>query len=156
MLDMNTNITIRNLTTFPVGFIRINGQGEVNIPPRTSILIDRAEVVSQVQSGSVKFCGENNDHSHPYIYIDDKETRVYVGFDTEDSEQSITNEDKIEEAFKIKSKTQFESTIKKLVTTLPEKKFLIETMRKLGVNDYNKIKFVEKYTGIPLNTEDSE
>ena len=69
MLDMNTNITIKNLTTFPVGFIRINGQGEVNIPPRTSILIDRAEVVSQVQSGSVKFCGENNDHSHPYIYI---------------------------------------------------------------------------------------
>ena len=83
MLDMNAKITIKNLTSFPVGFIRINGQGEVNIPANTSVLVERAEVVSQVQSGSILFCGEKHDKAHPWIFIDDKETRIYVGFDTE-------------------------------------------------------------------------
>lgn len=155
MLDMNAKITIKNLTSFPVGFIRINGQGEVNIPANTSVLVERAEVVSQVQSGSILFCGEKHDKAHPWIFIDDKETRIYVGFDTEKVEQSVINEAKIKEVFDIKSKAQFEKAVKALVITFAEKKLLVETMNKLKVNDYNKIKFVEKYTGIPVNIEDT-
>ena len=36
------NIKITNLTSFPVGFLRINGGGEVNIPPNTEMPIDKA------------------------------------------------------------------------------------------------------------------
>ena len=156
MIDMNATIPVRNLTSFPVGFIRMNGQGEVNFPPNTTILVERAEVISQVQSRSIKFCGENNDYSHPMLYIEDKETREYVGFDTKEAEQSVISIDKIKEALSIKNKAQFEKAIKTLVVTLSEKKLLIETMEKMKVNDYGKIKFVEKYTGIPLKLEDNE
>jgi hypothetical protein len=90
------------------------------------------------------------------LYIDDKDTRVYVGFETEKTEQPVLTEDKIKEAFNIKNKAQFEKTIKNLVVTLAEKKLLVEAMNELKVNDYNKIKFVEKYTGMPVNIDNNE
>lgn len=150
-LNMSENISIRNLTTFHVGFRRINGNGEVNLPPKTSILIDRAEVISQVQSQNVLFCGENYDPSHPYIYIDDRDTRIYVGFETETEEQSIISEDKIKAAFAAKTMKAFENAIKSLAVTFTEKKMLVETVQKLDFNDYKRIKFVEEYTGMNIS-----
>ena len=149
-LNMSENISIKNLTSFPVGFRRINGNGEVNLPPNTSILVERAEVISQVQSQNILFCGENFDCSHAYIYIDDKDTRAYVGFETEEKEQSVISEEKIKSAFALKSNKSFEKAIAEMAVTLTEKKFLIETIKKLEVNDHTKIKFVEKYTGMTI------
>lgn len=156
MLNMSENISIKNITSFPVGFRRINGQGEVNLPPHTTILCDRAEIVSQVQSGNIQFCGENNDSSHPYIYIEDKETRVYVGLETEEAPQSIISKEKIEKAFAVKTKKAFEQAIMSLAVTFAEKKLLVESIKELGINDYNKIKFVEKYTGMAINDDDND
>lgn len=152
-MNMFENITIKNLTGFPVGFRRINGQGEVNLPPYTSILCDRAEVISQVQANNYRFCGEGNNPSHALIYIDDEATRIYVGFETATEKQSVIDEDKIKTAFNLKSNKSFEKAITELAVTLSEKKYLVETIKKLGLNDYNKIKFVEKYTGIPVDSE---
>ena len=149
-LNMSENIKIKNLTSFPVGFRRINGSGEVNLPPLTTIICDRAEIVSQVQSGSILFCGENHDSSHAYIYIDDKDTRLYTGLETESEPQSIISEEKVKAAFAIKTNKAFEKAIAELAVTFSEKKFLVETIKKLGINDYNKIKLVEKYTGIKV------
>lgn len=149
-LNMSENIKIKNLTSFPVGFRRINGQGEVNLPPLTTIICDRAEVVSQVQSGSILFCGENHDASHAYIYIDDKDTRIYAGLETEDKPQTTISEDKIRAAFAIKTNKAFEKALADLAVTFSEKKYLVETIKKLEINDYNKIKLVEKYTGIKI------
>lgn len=148
--NMNENISIKNLTNFPVGFRRINGNGEVNLPPNTSILIDRAEVISQVQSKNMLFCGEGHEASHAYIFIDDKPTRIYVGFETEEKPQSIITEEKIEKIFETKSQKNFEKAIAELAVTFAEKKMLVDTIKKLGINDYNKIKFVEKYTGMKI------
>lgn len=148
---MNENISIKNLTTFPVGFRRINGNGEVNLPPNTSVLIDRAEVISQIQSQNILFCGENNDSSHPYIFVEDKETRVFVGFETEDKPQEIISEDKIKKIFDIKTQKSFEKAITETIVTLAEKKTLIETIKKLGINDHSKIKFIEKYTEMKID-----
>ena len=152
-MNMYENILIKNLTGFPVGFRRINGQGEVNLPPYTAVLCDRAEVISQCSALNPRFCGENNDPSHASIYIDDKATRVYVGFESETEEQSVISEDKIKAAFNLKSNKSFEKAIEELAVTISEKKLLVETIKKLGFNDYNRIKFVEKYTGIPVDAE---
>lgn len=149
-LNMGENITIKNLTSFPVGWIKINGQGEVNLPPYTSVFVDRGEVVSKVQSGSELFNGENGDHAHPYIFIEDKDTRVFVGFETETDEQPIINEDKIKTAFGLKTQKAFEKAITELAVTFSEKKMLVDTIKKLDINDYKKIKFVEEYTGMTI------
>ena len=149
-LNMSENIKIKNLTSFPVGFRRINGQGEVNIPPLTTIICDRAEVISQVQSGSILFCGENHDPTHAYIYIDDKDTRIYTGLETEEETQTVISEDKVKAAFALKTNKAFEKAIDELAVTFSEKKFLVETIKKLEINDYNKIKLVEKHTGLKI------
>lgn len=149
-LNMSENIKIKNLTSFPVGFRRINGQGEVNIPPLTTIICDRAEVISQVQSGSILFCGENHDSAHAYIYIDDKDTRIYAGLETEEVAQTVISEDKVKAAFALKTNKAFEKAIDELAVTFSEKKFLVETIKKLEINDYNKIKLVEKHTGLKV------
>ena len=152
-LNMSENITVKNLTSFPVGFRKINGGGEVNIPPHTSVMIERAEVISKVQSQSELFWGADYDPSHAYLYIEDKPTRVYVGFDTETEEQSIINEDKIKAAFAMKTTKAFENAITKLAVTFAEKQYLVDTIKHLEINDYNKIKFVEKYTGMAIDEE---
>ena len=149
-LNMSEKIKIKNLTSFPVGFRRINGQGEVNIPPLTTIICDRAEVISQVQSGSILFCGENHDSAHAYIYIDDKDTRIYAGLETEEVAQTVISEDKVKAAFALKTNKAFEKAIDELAVTFSEKKFLVETIKKLEINDYNKIKLVEKHTGLKV------
>lgn len=152
-LNLSENIKIKNLTSFPVGFRRINGVGEVNIPPLTTIICDRAEVVSQVQSGSILFCGENHDSAHAYIYIDDKETRIFTGLETEAEPQDVISEEKIKSAFALKTDKAFEKAINKLAITLSEKRYLVETIKKLGINDYNKIKLVEKITGMKIEED---
>jgi hypothetical protein len=96
------------------------------------------------------FCGEGYDVSHAYIFIDDKSTRIYVGFETEEKPQSIITEEKIEKIFETKSQKNFEKAITELAVTFAEKKMLVDTIKKLGINDYNKIKFVEKYTGMKI------
>ena len=149
--NVNENIVVKNLTGAPVGWIKVNGQGgEINIPPHTSILVDRMEVISKVQSGSILFCGENGDFTHTHLYIDDKPTRVYLGIETEESEQSVISENKIKSAFDCKTQKAFEKAITDLAVTFSEKKMLVDTIKKLGINDYKKIKFVEEYTGMTI------
>ncbi len=148
--DMSKNIMIKNVTSFPVGFRKISGEGEVNIPPYTSILISRSEVVSKVQSRSTLFWGETQDGKHPWIYIDDKETRIYTGLETETEPQSIIDEKKISDAFGLKNMSAFKKAIEELAVTFAEKKMLVEAVSKLNFNDYKKIKFIEEYTGMTV------
>jgi hypothetical protein len=98
--------------------------------------------------------GNADTYGAQHIYIDDKETRIYVGLETEEQPQSIISEDKIKAAFACKTNKAFEQAISELAVTFSEKKLLVESIKKLEINDYKKIKFVEKYTGMAIN--DSE
>lgn len=149
--NIHGNISVKNLTSFPVGFIRLNGNGEINFPANTSLLVDTAEVVSQVQSGSMLFCGRNRDGNHPYLYIDDKDTRIYLGLETEDVKQDIVDEERIKSAFALKTNKAFEKAIAEIATNFNEKKMLIEAVKKLEINDYARIKIVESYTGMSIS-----
>lgn len=149
-LNMGELIRVKNVTGFPVGFMRINGGGEVNIPPYTSISVDRGEVISQAQSGDIRFCGENGDISHAMLYIEDEETRRYVGFDTEETKQEVVDISKIEKAFNAKTMSAFKKSIDEIACNFVEKHMLIEAVKKLGINDYNKIKYVEQITGMKV------
>lgn len=148
--DMSKNIVIKNLTSFPVGFRKIITEGEVNLPPYTSILIGRAEVVAKIESRSTLFWGESQDGKHPWIFVDDKETRIYTGLETEDKPQSIIDEKKIADAFSLKSMASFKKAIEELAVSFAEKKMLVEAVSKLNFNDYKKIKFIEDYTGMTV------
>ena len=57
-LNMDEKISIKNLCDFYLYFNRINGVGDVALPPNTSIRIDRSEVISQAQVNNIMFVGE--------------------------------------------------------------------------------------------------
>ena len=48
------------------------------------------------------------------------------------------------------SQTDFEKTLPDTVKTRAEKYAIIQTIKKLKLNDYNKIRFIENYTGFKV------
>jgi hypothetical protein len=147
---MNENIMIKNLCKWDLYFNRINGTGDVKIPAKTSFRIDRGEVFAQVQSGNVMFSGTDGKGNHARIYIDDKETRVELGFEDDKENQGIITEEKIKTIFATKGKSSFEKAVKSLAVTYAEKAILIDYAKKSGLNEYDKIKFIEEYTGMKI------
>lgn len=150
-LNMSEMISIKNLCNFPVTFPRINSTGDVLIPANTQMRILRDEVISQVDSRNPLFMGNDGNGSHAKVYINDKSTREYVGFESEGKEQVIITDKKIKDVFAIKSKASFEKAIKELAQTGAEMEKLIEGVNKLGINEYDKIKIVEKYTNMKVD-----
>lgn len=152
-LSMDEKIQIRNLCNWAVSFKRIDSIGDVLIPANTTIRISRGEVFSQAQSNNVLFTGTDGIGSHARIYIDDRNTRVELDFESEDGKrtQNIISDDKIKEIFAIKTKTGFEKAIKENIVTQAEMSVIVNAVKKLKLNEYDKVKFIEEYTGMNVN-----
>lgn len=152
-LNMDEKIQIRNLCNWDVSFKRIDSIGEILIPANTTIRITRGEVFSQVQSNNVLFTGTDGFGSHARIYIVDKDTRVELDFENKDGKktQNIISNEKIKEMFAIKTKSAFEKAIKENIVTQAEMSAIITAVNKFNLNEYDKIKFIEEYTGMKLN-----
>lgn len=150
-LNMETKVNVVSLAKWKVSFARTqDGMGTaVIIPPGGSIRLTRAEIVAQVQNGNNLFCGIDGKGSHATLYINDKATRVEVGFESEDTEQDILTDEKVKELFNL-SQTKFEKALREAVVTRTEKNAIMEFIRKLELNDYKKIKVVENYTHYTL------
>ncbi len=149
-LNMDEKITIKNLCDYPLYFHRINGVGDVAMPAKTSMRIDRGEVISQAQVNNIMFVGEDGIGSHARIYIEDKPTRIELGFENEETPQVVISDEKVQAAFKVKTKQAFKKAIEDLAHTYAEKVSLIKSVKKLGLNEYDKIKFIEEYTGMKV------
>lgn len=152
-LSMDEKIQIRNLCNWAVSFKRIDSIGDVLIPANTTMRISRGEVFSQAQSNNVLFTGTDGIGSHARIYIDDRNTRVELDFESEDGKrtQNIISDDKIKEIFAIKTKTGFEKAIKENIVTKAEMSVIVNAVKKLKLNEYDKVKFIEEYTGMNVN-----
>lgn len=153
MLDMNEKIRVKNLCNWSVSFKRINSNGDVFIAPNTAVSLSRDEVYSQIQSGNTMFAGTDGLGSHARIYIMDKDTRVDLDFEDADGKktQNIVDDNKLKEIFAIKTKAAFEKAVKEFIVTNAEKHKLVEGVHKFKLNEFDKIRFIEDYTGIKIN-----
>ena len=102
-LNMDEKIQIRNLCNWALSFKRIDSIGDVLIPANSTMRIARGEVFTQAQSGNNLFTGTDGLGSHARIYIDDRDTRVELDFESEDRKrtQNVISDDKIKEIFVI-------------------------------------------------------
>lgn len=152
-LSMDEKIQIKNLCNWTVSFKRIDSVGDVLIPANTTMRIARGEVFSQVQSGNVLFTGTDSMGSHARIYINDKDTRVELDFESEDGKriQNVISDEKIKEIFAIKTKAAFEKSIKENIVTQAEMAVIANGVKKFKLNEYDKVKFIEEYTGMKIN-----
>ena len=151
-LNLDQKVTIKSIADWNTSFAYLTTMGEALIPPEGTLRISRNEVVAQVQSGRKLFTGIDNIGSHATFYVDDPDLRRYLGFDSEDGKrQQIVLDDKtIAKIFDIKSKSEFEKTFTEMVVTRAEKKAVIRAIKRLGINDYYKIRFAKNYTGITV------
>lgn len=147
-LNLDAKVTVKNIADWNVGFARkADGYGDVNIAPNGSIRLSRNEIIAQVQNGNKLFCGTDGNGSHATLYVDDAPTRLELGFDEANRKQQVFANVNIKNLFAIKSQKEFEASFCNAIYTRAEKYAIISAMKKAGVNDYSKIRFVEQYTG---------
>lgn len=151
-LNLDAKVTVRNIADWTVGFARrADGfNGDITISPKGSIRLSRNEIITQVQNGNKLFNGLDGVGSHATLIIEDEATRIEVGFETEGNPQKVFSDALIEKLFALESTESFQMQFKESIRTRAEKYAAIDAIKRLKLNDYNKIRFVEDYTGYKL------
>lgn len=149
VINLEEKVLIKNLCDWDLYFNRIETNGSVRIPRNGQVRITRAEIQAQVYDNNIMFVGLDGQGSHARIFIDDKDTRILVGFESEDGKQkqSVLDVDAAKQLFELKTFSAFKKNVEKRVKTIAEKNFLIEEAKRQKLNDHQKIKFLEEYTG---------
>lgn len=151
-LNLDQKVTLKSIADWETGFARIaDGSGDVRIMPRGTVRLSRNEIIAQVQNGNALIGGVDGLGSHATLYIDDKPTRIEVGFEDDKKTQLMFTDDLITELFKIKDQDKFVEAFSQSIVTRAEKKAAIRAISEMGLNDYNKIRFIEEYTGYKVN-----
>jgi hypothetical protein len=152
MINLKDKITIINLAPWVVAFKRLITNGDVVIPPKGRLTISSEEVMAQIYNRNKLFVGDDGVGSHARIYIDDKDVRIEALFDSEDGskKQNILLEDDVKSMFELKTLSTFKKHVKDRVESDAEKLLIIELAEKFKINDYDKIKYLEEYTGYKI------
>ena len=109
-LNMEQKVTLRNIAVWTTGFRRIEGDGDVTIPPEGTARVSRAEVIAQVQNGNRLLTGIDDRGSHATLYIDDEPTRIEVDFESKEDKitQQVLTTDVVKKLFDYKTIKTFE------------------------------------------------
>ncbi|MBS4162197.1 hypothetical protein GWP49_34665, partial [Klebsiella pneumoniae] len=148
-IDLDKKISIKNLCAWDLYFKKLESHGDFRLPANGIRQITVGEVQSQVYDNVKMFIGTDGKGSHAKVYIDDKETRVHLGFEAEEkgSEQNVNTPERIKQILSYKTLKAFKENIENEIKPESEKAQLIEVAKKEKLNDYEKIKFIEEYTG---------
>lgn len=149
-LNLDAKVTVKNLAGWDVTFARLqDGHGDVVIVANGQQRLSRNEVIAQVNNNNKLFTGSDTVGSHATVYIDDAATRRWVGFEEEGKPQKVFTEQLVKDLFAM-SQAKYEVALPKYIRTRAEKYALIETIKKLRLNDYAKMVFASEYTGYKL------
>lgn len=150
-IDLDKKIKIKNLCSWDLYFKKFESHGDFKLPANGVRQITVAEVQSQVYDNVKMFAGTDGVGSHAKIYIDDKETRVHLGFESDDTTQNVIDQEAIKKILTLKTQKSFEDNVRKSIKLDSEKAQLFEVAKDSNINDHNKIKFIEEYTGFKFD-----
>lgn len=145
---LDKKVKVRSIAPWVTGSPRKTSNGDISIPASGSILLTREETIAQAQNGNKLISGVDGLGTHATWYIEDDFTRKELSFDMDGKSQTFLGHDDINRFFALKTQKCFEDNIINNVVTRAEKAFLIESIKTLGINDYKKIAFCIKYTGM--------
>lgn len=147
-IRLDKKVTVRSIAPWTTGAQRVTTQGDITIPAKGTVLLSREEIISQAQNGNRLLNGTDELGSHATWYVEDDFTRNELSFEMDGKKQTFLFEDEITRIFGLKTQKAFEENIKKAVVTRAEKAFLIDCIKTLKLNDYEKIAFCIDYTGM--------
>lgn len=145
---LDKKVKVKSIAPWVTGSPRKTSSGDISIPASGSILLTREEVIAQAQNGNKLISGVDGLGSHATWYIEDEFTRKELSFEIDGKSQAFLTHEDINRYFSLKTQKSFEDNITKNIVTRAEKAFLIESIKALGLNDYQKIAFCIEYTGI--------
>lgn len=155
-LNLETKVTVKSIADWTVGFARrADGYGDITIAPKGSVRLSRNEIITQVQNGNKLFTGLDGKGSHATLIIEDSPTRIEAGFEFSDGKgesvkQKVFSDGLVQKLFSINAAEEFQMKFKESIRTRAEKYAVIDSIKRLKINDYSKIRFVEEYTGYRL------
>ncbi len=151
-LNLEQKVTVRSIAPWTTGFQRVETIGDITIPANGSVRLSRSEIIAQVQNGNVLFTGVDSRGSHATLYIEDEPTRIEVDFDIKEEKitQKVITVDAVKKLFEYKTMKTFEEKLKELVLTRAEKHAIANIIRKEKINDHEKVRVVENYTGVSI------
>lgn len=151
-LNLEQKVTIKSIANWTTGFKRIETNGDVTIPPNGTVRLQRSEIIAQIQNGNRLLLGVDDRGSHATLYVDDKPTRIEVDFDSEDGTvtQAVLTIDAVKKLFDYKTMKTFETKLQELIVTRAEKHAIANIIRKEKINDHEKVRVVENYTGVSI------
>ena len=150
VFDYDKKVAIRSIADWGTGANRITEGGSINISPNGTVMERRSEIIAQHQSGNNKALdGIDGNGTHATWIVDDAETRRELGFDSEDgkTKQLVFSDELVKKVFDYKTQSAFEQHFKESFITRAEYKAVLAAIKRLKINDYSKIRFVENYTG---------
>ena len=150
-IRMEDKIVITSIAPWTTGFRRILTVGDVSISPNGQVRLSREEVLAQGQSGNKLITGVDGMGSHATLYIEDEWTRKELGFDTDDNKQVVVSKKLVKEIFDKKTLPAFKKAIEENIVTRAEKFSLLNMIKVLKINEYDKVAFCEEYCGAKLN-----
>lgn len=146
--SLDKRVVVRNIADWDANFARVaDGVGDVRIVPGGTVMLSRNEIIAQVQTGNTLLAGIDGKGSHANLYIEDEATRRHVGFESDGQPQNILTDDKVKKLFSIQKQDEYEKAFAQEIVTRAEGKALMNAVKRLGLNDYGKIRFAEKRTG---------
>ena len=150
-IRMEDKIAVTSIAPWATGFRRILTVGDVSIAPNGTIRLSREEVLAQGQSNNKLITGIDGMGSHATLYIEDEWTRKELGFDTDDSKQVVVDKKLVKEIFDKKTLPSFKKAVEENIVTRAEKFSLLNMIKVLKINEYDKVAFCEEYCGAKLN-----
>ena len=146
VLYMDSYTSLKNLCDWDIYFALTQG-GDKTIKAKGTLDILNRDIVSLCNNNDIFFVGEDGQGSHARIKIMNPQLRSHVGFENEDRKQVLLDDEKLEEIFSSKTKKQFEDAIHENIVAYHEKDIVIEYAKKIRENSYDRITFLEAFTG---------
>jgi hypothetical protein len=154
-INFNDKSKVKNLCDWAVSWERETLSGDEYIKANAIVYINNAEIETQVRNGNKFLVGNDNLGSHAKIYIENPEFREYLGFDNkaESRTQFILDEEKCKQILEYKTFSVFKKHIEDNITTNHEKAKIMNYARKIKINDFDKIQFLESFTNMTFNNK---
>jgi hypothetical protein len=151
-INLNDKSKVKNLCPWAISWERQTMEGDEFIKSNQVVYIVNSELETQVNNGNVYLAGTDGLGSHCRCYIENPEMREYLGFDNKEEKrvQLVLNNDKCKQIFEYKTFATFKKHIEEEVVTNQEKAMIVNYAKKVKINDYDKVKFLEDYCGIPF------
>lgn len=145
--NMDSYTTVSNLADNDIYFSLVQG-GDIKIAAKGFRDMLNRDIVSLCNNSNVFFVGTGNG-ANARIFIQNPELRIYVGFDSIDGKtnQQILTDEVCQEILDSKTQKQFEKVVLEKIVSYHEKVKLINYARKVKLNDFEKINFLELHSG---------